>query len=141
MRNTTRSTPLRSESTEMELRPIQTEREYEAALAEIERLFDAKPGTPEGDHLQVWTPLVEAHESVHHPVQLPDPIDMILYYLESRGLSQSDSEPFVGTRATVMEVLSRKRALTIDMIRRLHDRLGISAEILIQPYPLEESVA
>ena len=97
----------------MELRPIQTEREYEAALAEIERLFDAKLGTPEGDHLQVWTALVEACKSVHHPVQLPDPIDMILYYLESRGLSQSDSEPFVGTRTTVMEVLSRKRALDL----------------------------
>ncbi len=125
----------------MELRPIRDEADYEEALAEIERLFSAQPGTPEGDHLDVITTLVEAYERRHHPVLPPDPIEALLYHMESRGLTRRDLEPYLGSRARVAEILNRRRALTIDMIRRLHTGLGLPAEILIQPYALQERAA
>ena len=118
----------------MDIRPIKTEADYQAALAEIERLFDASPGTPEGDRLEVLATLVEAYENKHYNLPLPDPIEAIRYYMESRGLSRRDLEPYIGNRARVSEVLNRKRPLSIDMIRRLHAGLGIPAEVLIQPY-------
>jgi HTH-type transcriptional regulator/antitoxin HigA len=120
----------------VEIKPIKTEADYQAALAEIERLFDAAPGTPEDDLLEVWTTLVEAFEEKHYPIPLPDPIEAILYHMESRGLSRRDLEPYIGSRARVAEVLNRKRALSMTMIRKLHDGLGISADVLIQPYDL-----
>src|SRR5919199_2955628 len=120
----------------MNIKPIKTEADYQAALAEIERLFDALPGTPEGDQLNVWTTLVEHYEARHHPIPFPDPIEAITYHMESRGLSRRDLEPYLGSRARVAEVLNRKRPLSLDMIRRLHTGLGIAAEILIQPYAL-----
>ena len=118
----------------MDIKPIKTKTDYRAALAEIERLFDAKPGSPEGDRLDVLTILVEAYEARHQPVPLPDPIEAILYHMESRGLTRADLEPYIGSRARVAEVLNRKRSLSIEMIRRLHQGLGISTEVLIQPY-------
>lgn len=118
----------------MMIRPIKTEADYEAVLKEIERLFDAKPGTVEADRLEVITTLVEAYEEKHYAIPLPDPIEAILYHMESRGLSRHDLEPFIGSRARVSEVLNRRRPLTMEMIRKLHDGLGISAEVLIQPY-------
>jgi HTH-type transcriptional regulator / antitoxin HigA len=120
----------------MEIRPIKTEADYQAALAEIERLFDATPNTPAGDCLDVLTTLVEAYEAQHYSLPAPDPIDALTYHLESRGLSRRDLEPYLGSRARVAEVLNRKRPLSLDMIRRLHTGLGIAAEILIQPYAL-----
>jgi HTH-type transcriptional regulator/antitoxin HigA len=125
----------------MQITPILNEKDYEAALAEVERLFAATPGTSEGDRLHVWTTLVEAYESAHYPIPLPDPIDFLHHHLESRGISHRDLGPFIGSEVTVAEVLNRERPLTINMIRRLHDGLGISAEILIQPYRLVEPVA
>ncbi|MCI0694939.1 transcriptional regulator [candidate division KSB1 bacterium] len=125
----------------MDVRPIKTEADYQAALEEIERLFDAVPGTPDGDHLEVLTTLVEAYEEQHHPIPFPDPIEAINYHLESRGLSDRDLEPYIGSSALVTEILSRIRPLSIDMIRRLHNGLGISADILIQPYSLVKSAA
>jgi len=92
----------------IEIKPVRTEADYEAALAEIEQLFDAVPGTPEGDRLEILTTLVEAYEEKHYPLPLPDPIEAILYYLESRGLSRRDLEPYLGSRARVSEVLNRK---------------------------------
>ena len=118
----------------MHVKPIRTEDDYEAALKEIERLFDAKPGTPEADRLEVLTTLTEVYEEKHYPIPLPDPVEAILYHLESRGLSRRDLEPFIGSRARVSEVLNRKRPLSMEMIRNLHNGLGISAEVLIQPY-------
>jgi len=118
----------------MYIRPIKTEADYQAVLEEIERLFDAAPDTPEGDRLEVLTTLVEAYEEKHYPVLLPDPIEAIEYFVESRGLSRRDLEPYIGGRGRVSEVLNRKRPLTIEMIRRLHAGLGIPAEVLIQPY-------
>lgn len=125
----------------MEIRPLKTETDYAEALAEIERLFDAEPGTPESDRLEVLTTLVEAYEANHYPIPLPDPIEALVYYMESRGWSRRDLEPYIGSRARVSEVLSRKRALSIEMIRKLHTGLGISADVLIQPYELERSAA
>ena len=118
----------------MDIRPIKTEADYQAALEEIERLFEAAPDTPEGDRFDVLTTLVEAYEEKHYPVPLPDPIEAIKYHMESRGLSRSDLEPYIGSRGRVSEILNRKRPLTIEMIRRLHSGLGIPAEVLIQPY-------
>ena len=118
----------------MDIRPIRTEADYQATLEEIERLFDAAPDTPEGDRLEVLTTLVKAYEDKHYNIPLPDPIEAILYHMESRGLSRRDLEPYIGRRARVSEVLNRRRSLSIDMIRRLHAGLGISAEALIQPY-------
>ena len=123
----------------MDIRPIKTEADYQAALAEIERLFDAAPNTPAGDRLDVLVTLVEAYEEEHYSIPAPDPIDAITYHMESRGLSRRDLEPYLGSRARVAEVLNRKRSLSLDMIRRLHAGLGITAEILIQPYALATS--
>ena len=120
----------------MDIRPIKTEADYQAALAEIERLFDAEPDTPIGDRLDILTTLVAAYEEQAYDLPLPDPVDAISYHLESRGRSADDLVPYLGSRKIVREVLDRKRALSIDMIRRLHQGLGISADILIQPYPL-----
>lgn len=125
----------------MEIRPIKTEADYQAALAEIERLFDAAPGSPEADLLEVWTALVEAYEEKHYPIPEPDPIVAIVYHMESRGLTRRDLEPYIGSRARVTEVLNRKRPLSLEMIRQLHTGLGISADVLIQPYGLAKSAA
>jgi HTH-type transcriptional regulator/antitoxin HigA len=116
----------------MEIRPIKTTEDYQAALEEIERLFDAAPDTPEGDRLEVLVTLVEAYERRHHGIPLPDPIEAIEYHMESRGLSRRDLEPHIGSRARVSEILNRRRPLTLRMIRNLEDGLGIPAEILIQ---------
>jgi HTH-type transcriptional regulator/antitoxin HigA len=120
----------------MDIRPLHTEAEYEAALAEIDRLFDAAPKTPAGDRLEVLSTLVEAYEEQHYSLPAPDPIEAIQYHMESRGLCRRDLEPYLGSRARVAEVLNRKRPLSLEMIRRLHAGLGIAAEVLIQPYPL-----
>jgi HTH-type transcriptional regulator/antitoxin HigA len=120
----------------MDIRPIRTETDYQAALAETERLFDAAPNTPEGDRLEVLTTLVEAYEEKHYPISEPDPIEAIRYYMESRGLRPKDLEPYVGSRERVREVLSRKRRLSVTMMRKLHAGLGIPADILLQSYSL-----
>ncbi len=118
----------------MRIKPIKTEADYEAALKEVERLFDSNPGTAEADRLEVLTTLIEAYEEKHHTIPLPDPIEAILYHLESRGLPRRDLEPFIGSRTRVSEILNRKRPLAMEMIRNIHEGLGISAEVLIQPY-------
>ncbi|GAB4459266.1 MAG: DNA-binding protein [Anaerolineae bacterium] len=123
----------------VEIKPIRTEADYEAALAEIEQLFEAVPGSPEGDRLEILTTLVEAYEEKYYPIPLPDPIEAIYYYLESRGLSRRDLEPYLGSRARVSEVLNRKRPLSLEMIRRLNNGLRIPAEVLIQPYEYKQA--
>jgi len=125
----------------MDIRPIKSEADYQAALTEIDRLFDAAPNTPEGDRLDVLTTLVEAYEAQKHEITPPDPIEAILYYVESRGLSRRDLEAYMGSRARVSEILNRKRPLTLDMIRRLHMGLGIPAAVLIQPYRMPKAAA
>jgi HTH-type transcriptional regulator/antitoxin HigA len=127
----------RFEDLSMDIKPVRTQRDYKAALGEVERLFDAEPGTADADRLEVLTTLVEAYEERNHPIAPPDPIDAIAYFMESRGLSRKDLEPFLGSRAKVSEILNRRRPLSIEMIRRLNQGLGIPAEVLIQPYDLE----
>ena len=108
----------------MEIRPIKTEADYQAALEEIERLFDAAPDTPEGDRLEVLVTLVEAYEEKHYTIPLPDPIEAIQYYMESRGLTRRDLESYIGSRGRVSEILKRKRPLSIELIRRLYGGLA-----------------
>ena len=120
----------------MTLRPPKTEADYKEALAEVDSIFDAKLNTLEGDRLDILVLLVEAYEEKHYPITAPDPIAALEYYMDGRGLTRRDLEPYLGSRARVAEVLNRKRGLSIEMIRRLHQGLGISADILIQPYLL-----
>ncbi|MBE9064209.1 type II toxin-antitoxin system HigA family antitoxin [cf. Phormidesmis sp. LEGE 11477] len=118
----------------MEIRPIRTQADYQEVLREIESLFEAAENTPEYDRLDILSTLVESYEKTHFPIELPDPIEAIRYYMDTRGWSRRDLEPCIGSRARVSEVLSRKRTLTLEMIRKLNQVLGIPAEILIQPY-------
>jgi HTH-type transcriptional regulator/antitoxin HigA len=116
-----------------EVRPIRTKRDYEAALKEVERLWGAKLGTRDGDRLDVLATLLDAYEVEHYPMDPPDPIEAIKFRMEQRGLTRRDLEAIIGTRTRIAEVLNRRRGLSIAMIRRLHERLGISAEVLIRP--------
>ncbi|KAA5600462.1 helix-turn-helix domain-containing protein [Blastochloris sulfoviridis] len=116
-----------------DVKPIRTDADHAAALAEIERLWGAESGTPAGDRLDVLATLIDAYEAARFPMDPPDPIDAILFRLEQQGLSRKDLEPMIGSRARVAEVLNRKRSLSIEMIRRLHAGLGISAAVLIRP--------
>ena len=116
-----------------EVKPIRSEADYEGALAEVERLWGARSGTPEGDRLDVLATLIDAYESAHQPIDPPDPIEAIKFRMEQQGLTRKDLEGVLGTRTRVAEVLNRRRGLSINMIRRLHDKLGISAEVLIRP--------
>jgi HTH-type transcriptional regulator / antitoxin HigA len=116
-----------------EVRPIRTRRDYEAALKEVERLWGAKAGSPEGDRLDVLATLVDAYEAEHYPMDPPDPVEAIKFRMEQQGLTRRDLEEIIGTRTRIAEVLNRKRGLSIAMIRRLHERLGISADVLIRP--------
>lgn len=119
----------------MEIRPIRTEADYKAALKEASRLMehDPEPGTPEGDRLDVLTTLVQAYEAKHYPIDLPDPIEAIKFRMEQAGLTAKDLEPMIGQRNRVYEILNRKRSLTLPMIWKLHQQLGIPAESLIRP--------
>lgn len=123
----------------LEVKPIKSEADYEAALAEIEKLFDIEPGTLEADRLEILTALVEDYENHHYSIPSPDPVEAIFYYLESRGLTRKELESYLGSRARVSEILNRKRPLSLEMIRRLHRDLGIPAEVLIQPYKIWQS--
>ena len=119
------------------MKPIKTEADYEAGLAEIERLWSAVPHTPEGDLLDVWVTLVEAYEEKHYPIAPPDPIEAILHTMENKGWSVEDVETEIGVRGQLGEVLNRQRPLSLTMIRHLQNGLNISADILIKPYPLQ----
>src|SRR4051794_2583039 len=115
----------------MQIKPIKSERDYRRALKQIDRLMDARANTPAGDELDVLTTLVEAWEEKHHVIDLPDPIEAIRFAMEQRAITRRDLEPLIGSRARVAEVLNRRRKLTLPMIRRLHEQLGIPADSLI----------
>ena len=117
----------------MHMKPIKTEADYRTTLKEIETLMAAKYLTPEGERLDVLVTLVEAYEAKHYPIDLPDPVEAIKFAMEQRGLTVKDLVPMIGGTNRVYEVLNRKRPLTLQMIRRLHKGLGISAECLIGP--------
>jgi HTH-type transcriptional regulator / antitoxin HigA len=115
-----------------EVEPLRTEKDYRAALSQIKRLWGSRLGSPEGDRLDVLSTLVDAYETRHHPIDPPDPVEAIKFRMEQEGLTRKDLEGIIGTRTRIAEVLNRRRSLSIGMIRRLHDRLGIPAEILIR---------
>ena len=115
------------------LKPIRTEADYEAALAEIERLWGARTGTPQGDRLDILATLVDAYENEHCPMDPPDPIEAIKFRMEQQGLTRKDLAGILGSRTRVAEVLNRRRGLSINMIRSLHEKLGISVEVLVRP--------
>ncbi len=123
----------------MTLRPIRTKREHQAALKEIEALWDAPLGSPKGDRLEVLTLLVEAYEREHYPIEAPDPIDFLFHVMEARGLARKDLEPHIGSRARVAEVLNRVRPLTLEMIRKLSSALDLPADVLIRGYELKRA--
>jgi HTH-type transcriptional regulator/antitoxin HigA len=116
----------------MDISPIRSEADYQAALKEIETLFESKPGTPDGDRLDVLATLVEAYEAKNYAIPEPDdPVGVLEYYMESRGLSRSDLIAYLGSKERVSEVLNHKRGLSLEMIRRLHEGLGIPADLLV----------
>ena len=117
----------------MNIRPIHTEADYQAALGDIAALMEADPapGTPKGDRLDILATLVQAYEARHFPIDAPDPVEAIKFRMQQSGLTVKDLEPIIGRANRVYEVLSRKRPLTLAMIRRLHRSLGIPAEVLI----------
>jgi HTH-type transcriptional regulator/antitoxin HigA len=116
----------------MEIKPIRNEVDYKAALIEIENLLESQPGTPEGDRLDVLVTLVEAYEAKHYPIPEPDdPVQVLEYYMESRGLTRSDLIKYMGSKERISEVFNRKRGLSLRMIQLLHTGLGIPADLLI----------
>lgn len=122
----------------MEIRPIKTAEDYKAVLREISAFFDNEPvpGSAEGDRFEVLLTLVEAYETKHYPIGLPDPVEAIKFRMEQAGLTPKDLVPFIGRLNRVYEILNRKRPLTLSMIWKLHQQLGIPAESLIQPQKL-----
>lgn len=117
----------------MNIHPIRTEKDYKASLRELSVYFDNEPapGTEEGDRFEILATLVEAYEAKHFPIEAPDPIEAIRFRMEQGGLTVKDLVPSIGQPNRVYEVLSRKRGLTLEMIRNLHRNLGIPAESLI----------
>jgi HTH-type transcriptional regulator / antitoxin HigA len=118
----------------MTIKPIKTKKDYQAALDRLEIIFDAKPGTPEGDELEVLGILIDKYEQEHYPIDYPDPIEAIKFRMEQMGYSQSDLAKVVGLKSRASEILNKKRKLTLEMVRQLHQALGIPTDVLIQSY-------
>lgn len=116
----------------MKAKILKTETDYDAALARVERLMDAEPGTPQAEELELWSLLVKEYERHHYPIDPPDPIEAIKFRMEQLGLQQKDLTRFIPAKSKVSEVLNRKRNLSLPMIRALNQHLGISAEILVR---------
>ena len=117
----------------MDIKPIKTDADYRAALKEVESLMTASPDSPEGERLDVMVTLIEAYEAKHFPLDLPDPVAAIKFEMERKGLTVKDLEPMIGKSNRVYEILNHKRSLTLKMIWKLHQGLGIPAESLIKP--------
>jgi len=122
-------------STGIRIHPIRTESDHERAVARIAELMGAAPGSAEGDELDVLATLADAYEAKHHAMDAPDPVTAIQFRMEQQGLKRKDLEPLIGSRARVSEVLTGKRNLTLDMVRRVKSGLGISADLLIGGTP------
>jgi len=116
----------------MNVRLIRTKADHEAALARIDAIFNASPGTAEGDELELLLHLVEEFEAAQYPIAMPDPIDALKFRMEQQGLKQADLVPHIGSKSKVAEVLNRKRPLSLAMIRKLYNGLGIPADVLVQ---------
>jgi HTH-type transcriptional regulator/antitoxin HigA len=118
----------------MNIKPIKTEQDYQEALDRLEVIFDAKKGSSEGDELEILGLLIEKYESMHFPIDLPDPIEAIKFRMEQMGYTQSDLVKIIGLKSRVSEILNKKRKLTLEMIRKIHLALNIPTEILVQAY-------
>ncbi|MBS1554203.1 MAG: helix-turn-helix domain-containing protein [Bacteroidetes bacterium] len=118
----------------MRLKPIKTKKDYQQALERLDEIFDARKGTPEGDELEILGMLIEQYENEKFPIDLPDPVEAIKFRMEQLGYSQSDLAKVVGLKSRASEILSRKRKLSLDMIRQLHAQLNIPTDVLIQAY-------
>jgi HTH-type transcriptional regulator/antitoxin HigA len=118
----------------MNLKPIRTRKDYQQALGRLEVIFDAKKGTDEGDELEILGILIEQYENEHFPIDLPDPIEAIKFRMEQMGYTQTDLARVVGLKSRASEILNRKRKLSLDMIRQLHEKLNIPTDVLIQAY-------
>jgi HTH-type transcriptional regulator/antitoxin HigA len=123
----------------MEIRPIRSRRDYQEALREVERLWEAPEKSPEANRLEVVALLIEDYERKHFPIEDPDPVDFLLQVMEWRGLTRKDLEPYLGSRARVAEVLNRVRPLSLEMIRRLSEGLNLPADVLIRSYELKQA--
>jgi len=115
----------------MNIKPIKTKSDHAKALKKIQNLFNAEPGTPEGDRLEVLTTLVEAYERAHYPIDPPDPVEAIKFRMEQQGLKNRDLAPLMGGKNRVSEGLSKKRPLSLKMIKNLHENLKIPNESLL----------
>ena len=118
----------------MKIKPIKTKKDYSLAMQRLEKIFDAKPGTPEGDELEVLGILIEKYENEHYPIEFPDPIEAIKFRMEQLGYSQNDLAEVVGLKSRASEILNRKRKLSLEMIRQINYHLNIPTEVLIQAY-------
>lgn len=118
----------------MKIAPIKNEKDYQKALDRLELVFDAKKGTRKGDELEILSILIDKYENEKFPIEMPDPIEAIKFRMEQMGLKQKDLVELVGFKSRVSEIMSRKRKLTLDMIRKLHKTLHIPTEVLVQDY-------
>lgn len=119
---------------EMKLKVIRTEEDYQEALARLEKIFDSKPGSKNGDELEILSILIDQYEKEHFPIDLPDPIEAIKFRMDQMGLKQKDLAEIVGFKSRVSEILNKKRKLTLEMVRKLNTALRIPTEVLIQDY-------
>ena len=118
----------------MNLKPIKTSNDYQQALGRLELIFDAKKGTKGGDELEILGILIDQYENEHFPIDLPDPIEAIKFRMEQLGYTQTDLAKIVGLKSRASEILSKKRKLSLDMIRQLHEKLNIPTDVLVQVY-------
>jgi len=118
----------------MDLKPIKNEQDYQNALARLEVIFDAKRDSSEGDELEILGVLIDQFENEHFPIALPDPVEAIKFRMEQLGYTQSDLAKVIGLKSRASEILNKKRKLSLDMIRQLHDKLNIPTDVLIQVY-------
>lgn len=118
----------------MTIKPIKSKKDYQAALARLDQIFDAKPGSKDGDELEILGILIEKYEQNHYPIDYPDPIEAIKFRMEQLGYTQNDLARVVGLKSRASEILNRKRKLSLEMIRQIHQSLGIPTDVLIQAY-------
>lgn len=118
----------------MNIKPIKTKKDYEQALERLELIFDAKKGTPKGDELEILSMLIDNYEKQKFPIGFPDPVEAIKFRMEQLGYNQTDLANVVGLKSRASEILNRKRKLSLEMIRQIHESLNIPTEVLIQAY-------
>lgn len=118
----------------MNIKPIKTKKDYEQALSRLDVIFDAKLGSAEGDELEILALLIDNYEKEHFPIGYPDPVEAIKFRMEQMGYTQTDLAKVVGLKSRASEILNRKRKLSLEMIRKLHETLRIPTDVLIQEY-------